>query len=154
MPWPPPGLHDRRLREQAERLIETSGDGSAIRTLGLLRRDPQTWVDTVRRQIGQSTVLKLALGVFLGVIAAEAVANLLSGEEAHELARHVDRALVDVSDNETPGEADTDQAFETESVWPNHAASDKDSTEIDEILSETDSTESDLLDDLDLIDLL
>jgi len=154
MPWPPPGLHDRRLRDQAERLIETSGDGSAIRTLGLLRRDPQTWVETVRRQIGQSTVLKLALGVFLGVIAAETVANLLSGEEAHQLAREVDRALVDVSDNDTPGEGETDQAFETESVWPTPGASDKDPTEIGGTISETDSTDSDLLDDLDLIDLL
>jgi hypothetical protein len=93
MQWPRPGPEHERRRLQAEQLIEASGDGRAIRMLGPLRRDPQGWGRTLLRNVAASPVLKIALGVFLGVLAADAVRALLQSGALDSLVDTVDAAL-------------------------------------------------------------
>lgn len=93
MRWPKPGPGSDALRSQAERVIEASGDGRAIRQLGTLRRDPQAWGVTLLKLAANSPVLKVALGVFLGIIAADAVRGVLQGDLLESLAGRVDQAI-------------------------------------------------------------
>lgn len=93
MKWPTPGAEYDRLRGSAEALIEASGDGRAIRCLGTLRRNPRQWGPTILRLAAESPVLKVALGVFLGVLAADAVREFLRGDDAERLAIEVDQAI-------------------------------------------------------------
>lgn len=91
--WPQPGPPTERMRTEAERVIEASGDGRAIRFLGQLRRDPRHWAETLIRLASESVVLKVALGVFLGVLAAEAVKGILKGDLLESLGQTVDGAI-------------------------------------------------------------
>ncbi len=93
MQWPRTGPEAERMRIEAERVIESSGDGRAIRRLGELRRDPANWTQTLLRMAADSPVLKIALGVFLGILAAEAVRGLMQGDLLDSLSQSVDREI-------------------------------------------------------------
>jgi hypothetical protein len=95
MQWPKPGLDAETRRLRAESLIESSGDGQAIRQLGQLRRDPRSWGARLLDGAKHSLVLKVALGVFLGVVAADGVNGVLKGDLLKSLAGQVDQAISD-----------------------------------------------------------
>jgi hypothetical protein len=95
MQWPKPGPDAETRRARAETLIESSGDGQAIRQLGQLRRDPRSWGTRLLDGAKHSLVLKVALGVFLGIVAAEAVEGMLKGDLLKSLAGQVDQAITD-----------------------------------------------------------
>jgi hypothetical protein len=101
MRWPKPGPDSDRLRSQAEGIIEASGDGRAIRQLGVLRRDPLAWGATLLKLAAASPVMKVALGVFLGIIAADAVRGMLQGDVLQSLADRVDQAIEQTGGTET-----------------------------------------------------
>lgn len=83
----------RQRREAAERFIEQSGDGQAIRALGPLRRFQDTWFDRLKAAAASQTTLKIALGVFLGVIAAEAALAALRSVTVQSLINEIDALL-------------------------------------------------------------
>jgi hypothetical protein len=93
MKWPRPGPESEAMRSQAERVIEASGDGRAIRQLGGLRRDPRAWGSRLIKLAADSPVLKIALGVFLGIIAADAVRGAHQGDLLQSLSAEVDAAI-------------------------------------------------------------
>lgn len=95
MQWPKPGPESEARRARAESLIESSGDGRAIRHLGLLRRDPRMWSARLLEGARNSLILKVALGTFLGVIAADAVRGMLQGDSLQSLVDQVDQAISD-----------------------------------------------------------
>lgn len=95
MHWPRSGPEAARMRLEVERLIEASGDGRAIRRLGELRRDPVRWPQMLLRLAAESPVLKIALGVFLGIIAADAVRHLMQGDTLQTLGQGVDQAIAE-----------------------------------------------------------
>ena len=80
-------------REAAERFIETSGDGQAVRSLAQLRREREGWFDSLRRAATHQTTLKVALGVFLGVVAAEAALALLRSDALGSVVGEIEAAL-------------------------------------------------------------
>lgn len=112
--WPQPGPPSERMRVAAERVIEASGDGRAIRHLGSLRRDPSHWTETLIRLASESLVLKVALGVFLGIVAADAVRGLLKGDLLESLGSTVDGAI---------DEAGGMEALMATATWASVAAS-------------------------------
>jgi len=63
--------------------------------LGELRRDPFHWPQTLLRLAAESPVLKIALGVFLGIIAADAVRHLMQGDTLQTLGQAVDQAIAE-----------------------------------------------------------
>lgn len=77
----------------AERFIEQSGDGVAMRALGGLRRDPNGWFDRLKMAATSQTTLKLALGVFVGVIAAEAALALVRSSALDTALADIDAAI-------------------------------------------------------------
>lgn len=77
----------------AERFIEQSGDGVAMRALGGLRRDPVGWFDRLKAAATSQTTLKVALGVFMGVIAADAALALLRSGSLNTALADIDAAL-------------------------------------------------------------
>jgi hypothetical protein len=83
----------RQRQEAAERFIEQSGDGQAIRALGPLRRSQDTWFDRLKAAAASQTTLKIALGVFLGVIAAEAALAALRSDTVQSLINEIDSLL-------------------------------------------------------------
>jgi hypothetical protein len=92
-------LEIQQRRAAAERFIEQSGDGVAMRALGGLRRDPNGWFDRLKAAATSQTTLKVALGVFMGVIAAETALALLRSDALDAALRELDAALADgVSD--------------------------------------------------------
>jgi len=86
-------LEIQQRRAAAERFIEQSGDGIAIRALGGLRRDPNGWFDRLKMAAASQTTLRLALGVFMGVIAAEAALALLRSDALAAALGNLDAAL-------------------------------------------------------------
>ena len=86
-------LEIAQRREAAERFIETSGDGQAIRSLAQLRREREGWFDSLRRAATHQTTLKVALGVFLGVVAAEAALALLRSDALGSVISDIEKAL-------------------------------------------------------------
>jgi hypothetical protein len=95
MQWPKPGPDAETRRARTEIVILSSGDGQAIRQLGQLRRDPRSWGARLLEGAKHSLVLKVALGVFLGIVAAEAVDGVLKGDLLKSLAGQVDQAISD-----------------------------------------------------------
>jgi hypothetical protein len=83
----------RQRQEAAERFIEQSGDGQAIRALGPLRRSQDTWFERLKAAASSQTTLKIALGVFLGVIAAEAALAALRSNTVQSLINEIDALL-------------------------------------------------------------
>lgn len=83
----------RQRQEAAERFIEQSGDGQAIRALGPLRRSQDTWFERLKAAAASQTTLKIALGVFLGVIAAEAALAALRSDTVQSLINEIDSLL-------------------------------------------------------------
>ncbi len=79
----------------AERFIEQSGSGTAVRALGGLRRNPEGWFDRLKALATSDTTLKVALGVFMGVIAAEAALAVLRGGALDRLLAEIDHALAE-----------------------------------------------------------
>ena len=77
----------------AERFIEHSGSGTAVRALGELRRSPDSWLDRLRALAANDTTLKVALGVFMGVIAAEAALAVLRSGALNQRLAEIDQAL-------------------------------------------------------------
>ncbi len=86
-------LEIAQRREAAERFIETSGDGHAVRSLARLRREREGWFDSLRRAATHQTTLKVALGVFLGVVAAEAALALLRSDALGSVISDIEKAL-------------------------------------------------------------
>lgn len=82
-------------RVAAERFIEQSGSGSAVRALGELRRSPDSWFDRLRALATSDATLKVALGVFMGVIAAEAALAVLRSGTLDRLVAEIDTALAE-----------------------------------------------------------
>jgi hypothetical protein len=82
-------------RAAAERFIEQSGSGTAVRALGELRRSPDSWFDRLRALASSDTTLKVALGVFMGVIAAEAALAVLRSGALDRLIAEIDTALAE-----------------------------------------------------------
>jgi len=83
----------RERQAAAERFIEQSGSGTAMRALGDLRRSPDGWFDRMRQLAASDTTLKVALGVFAGVIAAEAALAVLRSGVMDRLLADIDGAL-------------------------------------------------------------
>jgi len=79
----------------AERFIEHSGSGTAVRALGELRRSPDSWLARLRALAASDTTLKVALGVFMGVIAAEAALAVLRTGALNPLLAEIDQALAE-----------------------------------------------------------
>jgi len=77
----------------AERFIEHSGSGTAVRALGELRRSPDNWLSRLRALAASDTTLKVALGVFMGVIAAEAALGVMRSGAINPLLAEIDHAL-------------------------------------------------------------
>jgi len=150
MQWPKSGPDSEARRLRAESLIESSGDGRAIRQLGLLRRDPRRWGTVLLNGARDSLVLKVALGVFLGIVAADAIRGVLQGDLLQSLADRVDQAI---------GEAGGAEALEALAARDLQSAGD--ATAADESMSDEasmaepdsgwdDSGDEDLTDGLDL----
>ena len=103
---------DIRQRQAAtERFIEQSGDGQAIRALGPLRRSPEGWLDQLKSAATSQTTLKIALGVFLGVVAAEAALAALRSDTVAALLGEIEAALQSAAGN-APAAAVESGAFE------------------------------------------
>lgn len=83
----------RERQAAAERFIEQSGSGTAVRALGELRRSPDGWLDRLKQLATSDTTLKVALGVFVGVIAAEAALTVLRSGMLDRLLADIDSAL-------------------------------------------------------------
>lgn len=92
-PATPSSLELERRRQDAERFIERSGDGAAIRALGDLRRDPTDWDQRLRAAASSQHTLKIALGVFLGIVAAEAAIALLRSDAIQGVLDQIEAAL-------------------------------------------------------------
>ena len=84
-----------KRRAAAERFIEQSGNGTAVRALGELRRSPDSWFDRLRALATSDTTLKVALGVFMGVIAAEAALSVLRSGALDRRVAEIDTALAE-----------------------------------------------------------
>lgn len=82
-----------RRREAAERFIERSGDGRALRTLASLNREPTHWLEKLREAAASQTTLKVALGVFLGIVSAEVALTLLRSDAVVGLLNDIDQGM-------------------------------------------------------------
>ena len=102
-------LELERRRVAAERFIEQSGDGAAIRALAGLRRGGSDWLSRLRLAAGGHATLKLALGVFLGTIAAESALALLRSDLVESALDRIDQELTRLGDTaplQSPGPLD------------------------------------------------
>lgn len=90
-------------REAAERFIEQSGDGAALRALAGLRRHRSNWFSQLRAAAGSQSTLKIALGVFLGMIAAESALALMRSDMLGSVLDRIDQELGRLSDALPPG---------------------------------------------------
>jgi hypothetical protein len=82
-------------RAAAEHFIEQSGSGTAVRALGELRRSPDRWFERLRALATSNTTLKVALGVFMGVIAAEAALSVIRSGALDRLIAEIDAVLAE-----------------------------------------------------------
>jgi hypothetical protein len=98
-------FHDRR--EAAERFLERSGDGLALRELARLRREREGWLDRLREAATSQTTLKIALGVFLGIVAAEAALSLMRSGAVTALLEELDARLAETGFPSAPEGAGT-----------------------------------------------
>lgn len=87
-------LRGQRLA-QAERFIEQSQDGLAIRTLANLRREPQSFFQRLKEAATHNQTLRLALGICLGIVAAETITGLMRGPALDQALNQVDAWLQD-----------------------------------------------------------
>ena len=85
-------LRGQRLA-QAERFIEQSQDGLAIRTLANLRREPQSFMQRLKEAASHNQTLRLALGICLGIVAAEAITGFMRGPALDQALNQVDAWL-------------------------------------------------------------
>ncbi len=83
----------QKRRAETERFIEQSGDGQAIRELGRLRRHPDDWFAQLKAAATSQTTLKVALGVFLGVVAAELALSALRSDALQALIANIDTRM-------------------------------------------------------------
>lgn len=91
-----------RRRDAAERFIERSGDGQALRTLATLNREQANWLERLRQAAASQTTLKVALGVFLGIVTAEAALALLRSDAVVGLLEDIDQGMSSPGDDGRP----------------------------------------------------
>lgn len=80
-------------RNAAERFVEQSGDGQSVRSMAAISRDRDGWFERLRAAAGSQTTLKLALGVFLGVVTAEAALALMRSDALGSALERIDESL-------------------------------------------------------------
>lgn len=80
-------------RNAAERFVEQSGDGQSVRSMAAISRDRAGWFERLRAAAGSQTTLKLALGVFLGVVTAEAALALMRSDALDAVLARIDEGL-------------------------------------------------------------
>ena len=101
------GVLSAHRQAQAERFIEQSQDGVAIRTLATLRRQPQSFMQRLREAATHNQTLRLALGICAGIVAAEAITGLMRGPALDQAGAQVDawlQGVLPVSDAATPSD--------------------------------------------------
>ena len=80
-------------RVAAERFIEASQDGAAIRALAEIRRDRAGYLERLGRFAARQPTLRIAFGVCLGLIAAEAVVAVLRSDTLRQLLVDLDAQI-------------------------------------------------------------
>jgi hypothetical protein len=78
---------------EAEKIIMRSNDPAAINTLQRMRKEPSRYRDILRSGASGNAVLKTALGVFAGLIAAEAVRAAITDDQKESLLRQLDHNI-------------------------------------------------------------
>lgn len=84
---------DLRRKLEAEELIYRSGDNQAISTLREMQQNPRNYRKLLSQGAGGNVILKTALGVFAGIIAADVVRAAVTNYQIQRLVDGLDHEI-------------------------------------------------------------